>query len=400
MALPTTGSLSGDQIDDEFPDNIDNGRPMSLSEYRGFNGIKDGIVYNLPTISQNNPTGKIAYSDFRGFAYGYFVDILVVGGGGGGGASRGGRSAGGGGGGGYARSINNLFVVPGSRYNIFVGRGGAGGVFPGNVGEGGTIVSQGMDGTNSTFDYNQTIYTGRGGGGGGGCRVVSELVGRSGGCGGGAGAAQGLQYPTNPIPGGNGNPGFDGGDADASSTNREGGGGGGTTSEGGFAQVNPPIGGNGIGGNGFNLGAWMGTATYRTGNRSYNDGLIGSGTVNDGGGVGGGGGGGRTTGNDYVQGRDGGGWGCFPSNNRSNTGDQLRDGINLTGGGGGGGCESNGAGGGGSGVVIIRYPGTTVLGSGVGGTIYTGKVNNVDYVFHVFGNSTNYTSNVNTSFIA
>lgn len=380
MALPSTGPLSGGQIDGEFPNTVDGGTPMSLSEYRGVR-ISTG---NLP--SSPNP---ISYSNFRGISYGYFIDILVVGGGGGGGAPFGGLSAGGGGGGGFANSVNNLFVSSGQQFSVFVGRGGAGGVYPGNVGEGGTRVSQGMDGTSSSFNYNGIIYTGRGGGGGGGCRITSEYVGRAGGCGGGAAG-----FTVGSVSGGDGNPGGDGGGVDASSSNKEGGGGGGTTRNGGFGQVNGP---NGVGGRGFNLAAWMGTATYRDGNRAYVDGKYGFGVVNDGGGVGGGGGGGRTTSENYVQGADGGGWGCFRVS-ANNSGDQLRSGINLTGGGGGGGASANGAGEGGSGVVIVRYRGATALGSG--GSIVGGVVNNTNYIFHIFGTTASYTTNVSAIFTA
>lgn len=395
MALPTTGQLSGDQIDDEFPDSIDEGRPMRLSEYRGVRASKNGVSYTLPGPG---PGIAISYSDFRGVSAGYNIDVLIVGGGGGGGASRGtGFNAGGGGGGGYARLVEDLFVIPGTQYSIFVGRGGANGAFLGQTSEG-SISSQGRDGTASSFTYdepNNVIYTAGGGGGGGGCRTDNEQIGRNGACGGGAGSARGLVGIPNPIPGGNGNPGGDGGDADYSSTNREGGGGGGTNGNGGFAIVG---GTNGIGGEGFNLNNWMGTANYRT-TRSYTDSLIGSGVVNDGLGVGGGGGGGRTTSDNYVQGRDGGGWGCFPTNNRSGAGDQLRDGVNRTGGGGGGGCEFNGAGTGGSGVVIVRYRGTAAKGSG--GNVRLGKVGNneTDFVFHVFGVN-QFDQNLNATFTA
>jgi fibronectin-binding autotransporter adhesin len=355
MALPNTGPLSGDQIDREFPDTLDGGRPMSLSEYRGVITSKDGLTYTLPPSP--NP---ISYSDFRGISYGYFIDVLIVGGGGGGGGGfvnpnrlgvDRGLSGGGGGAGGLIIS-NNLFVTPGNQFSVIVGPGGLGkpsGDVPG-------WGFRGDNGGSSSFDYNGTIYTANGGGGGGGARA-GQGSGANGGSGGGASGGAEIS------PGGTGNQGKNGGIGDRT-LNSEGGGGGGYRSSGLNGAINGP---DGVGGSGYNLNQFMGTANYRGNN----------------GGIAGGGGGGRTTDPEGgAPGNDGGGNGAFRSLGISLRG-QSNDGANLTGGGGGGGCEGNGSSRGGSGVVIIRYSGNSKLGNG--GTTSTGIIGSRSYYFHIFG---------------
>lgn len=354
MALPTTGSLSGDQIDDEFPDSIDGGRPMSLSEYRGVLASKNGALYTLPT-------GQIAYSDFRGVSAGYEIDVLIVagGGGGGGGTNIGADYSGGGGGAGGLRIINDIFAIPETNYSITVGSGGAGkpagnGNIASNYGE------RGNNGNNSSFGTN----TATGGGGGGGGRDSGQQTGGSGGSGGGAG---GVTADNNGGGNGTGVQGKRGGGGDKTA-NSEGGGGGGYNGVGSDARVN---GSNGDGGSGYNLESFMGTAAYRTR-------------------VAGGGGGGRTTSPEGGgNGNDGGGNGAFRSLGLVNRGN-AQNGANLSGGGGGGGCESNGGRGGGNGVVIVRYRGTSERGSG--GVVTTGVVGGVNYVFHRFGSNSTFTS--------
>jgi hypothetical protein len=361
MALPTTGPLSGKDINDEFPDSVDGGLPMQLSEYRGVRASKGGLSYTLPAAPNS-----IAYSDFRGVAYGYNIDILIVGGGGGGGGGTGttdspsqNRSGGGGGAGGL-RIISNIFAIPGDKFNIKVGKGGIG--RPSGIIQD-TRVFRGENGTSTTFTVGNTVYSVAGGGGGGGGRDDSQQNGANGASGGGGGGFSGR--PAGSGGSGTANRGNNGGAGDRT-INSEGGGGGGFSGVGGTAIIGS---GDGDGGSGYNLNNFMGNANYRGNN----------------GGIAGGGGGGRTTSPEGGgRGSDGGGNGAFRSLNISGRGDSVA-GANLTGGGGGGGCEANGSSEGGTGVVIVRYQGTTSRTSD--GTVYTGSVGGVNYVFHVFGKS-------------
>ncbi|NQY01285.1 MAG: hypothetical protein HRT70_09225, partial [Flavobacteriaceae bacterium] len=79
MALPTSGSISFNQIKNEF-----NGTtPIRMSDYyiRG-NRVKQGKKNeDVPT------SGEISLSDFRGTSRTTNVNIQIIGGGGGGGAS-------------------------------------------------------------------------------------------------------------------------------------------------------------------------------------------------------------------------------------------------------------------------------------------------------------------------
>lgn len=280
-------------------------------------------------------------------------------------------SAGGGGGGGYANLISDLFVIPGQNYSLRAGRGGDNGAF--NTGQG-----NGGKGQNSFFTHNGTAYVSNGGGGGGG--GSSTPHGSNGGNGGGGGAIN------ISGTGASATQGFGGGNAAMSGSNREGGGGGGSTELGRDAAIN---GQDGVGGSGFNLQGWMGTANYRT-TVTKTDATLGELTKYNSKGVGGGGGGGRTTSPiGYITGEDGGGYGCFPSDDINNRGDQFRDGLNRTGGGGGGGCWGNGAGHGGSGVVIVRYQGLyrRDISSGDYVEYRTGTVGGIPYQFVVFGRS-------------
>ena len=381
MTIKASGSLSFTQITAEFPSNLSIGAtPDALGEFRRMVLFKPST--NRQFIIPNSPNDP-SFSDFYGVSWGFNIDVLIVGGGGGGGGAMTSRSAGGGGGGGYARLISNLFVIPGQNYSLTAGRGGAGGAF--NAGQG-----NGSNGTNSSFTHNGTAYVSNGGGGGGGGTTSGN--GRVGGNGGGGGAV-------NSAGGGAaGNQGFGGGTA-ARTASAEGGGGGGSTQAGLSAVI---VGQNGDGGSGFNLSSWMGTANYRT-TVTKTDALLGSLTLYNTLGVGGGGGGGRdntSSNRAYVTGKDGGGYGCFESDNRRNQGDQFRDGLNRTGGGGGGGATGNGAGPGGSGVVIVRYQGSyrRDISSGTGVEYRTGTVAGIPYQFVVFGRSDVYDVTLNQIF--
>jgi hypothetical protein len=402
MALPNDGTLSGDQIDTEFPNSIDGGRPMALSEYRGVRASRNGTLYTLPT-------GQIAYSDFRGVSAGYYIDVLIVGGGGGGGT--GGtldRQSGGGGGAGELKIINQLFVIPGLSYTVTIGYGGASGIFPGNGGYS-AETSRGFNGFRSGFVDNYAS----GGLGGGSPANTNGKGGNNAGSGGGAGVTPGAIGTGGNV---NENADFntgrrnDGGGSALYGSGAEAGGGGGSNGPGATAES---VGNNGEGGRGYNLDNFMGTANYRRSEPySYSDPTIhrlygniiqpgqtvtinGNG-INDGFGIAGGGGGGRwfeSTAGVYVDAFDGGGFGCFQAF-RPRSGDQLRDARPRTGGGGGGGCTFNGAGSGGQGVVIVRYRGHTILDSSNANDQYIQRlqgfigVNNIPYTFVVFGNPT------------
>jgi hypothetical protein len=363
MALPTTGSLSGDQIDDEFPDSIDGGRPMSLSEYRGQRASKNGNLYTLPA-SPNS----ISYSDFRGVTAGYFIDVLIVGSGGNGGTPDGNNqgNSGGGGGGGFAQIVNSLFVIPGVEYDLVVG-----GV-DGDIQDG----RRGQNGKSSSFTYNNVTYLSLGGGGGGGGSIsnANDRQGRDGGNGGGQGTARvgtdpqtwyGSALNTNTCQSGDTCIGKRGGGAVyQAALSSEGGGGGGTTQEGGRGWFTQPLpdpnqpNSSGVGGFGIGVG-FLNGATFNVNNEVRTK-------VIDG--FGGGGGAGNSVTNTEAQlpGANGGGDGTnpFAADNQLN-----RDGYSRTGGGGGGGSRYNfngtdginGAGGGGTGVVIVRYRSSSIL---------------------------------------
>lgn len=163
MALPSTGPLSGDQIDNEFPDSVDGGRPMKLSEYRGVAASKNGTDYTLPA-SPNS----ISYSDFRGVSYTNIVQVWVVGGGGGGSNS----SPGGGGGAGRIES-GTFNLSPGSSYSVSIGGGGGAGSGGGSssfgtllTASGGTGGSGSTGGTSNFPGSSSSIPVEAGGGGG------------------------------------------------------------------------------------------------------------------------------------------------------------------------------------------------------------------------------------------
>ena len=178
MAIPSTGPLSGTNINDEFPDSEDGGLPMQLSEYRGLTVSKNGQVFTIP----QSPS-PISYSDFQGVIYAYEIEIWVVGGGGGG------SSVVPGGGGGAGRLETGKFLLtPGTSHNIVVGNGGNPG-FSGNQSRFGSLITAlgGTAGTNdkggrSNFLGSESSVDTEGGGGGGtgGPGIVPERPGTDG----------------------------------------------------------------------------------------------------------------------------------------------------------------------------------------------------------------------------
>ena len=246
------------------------------------------------------------------------VDYLVVAGGGGGGGS----VAGGGGGGGLLTSIGStsLTLNPGTTYTCTVGIGGSGG----------PTMTQGTDGSNSSFSgAGITTITSTGGGAGGtSTSAGSNTAGRNGGSGGGGSwyinSSGAGKFGGSGIAG----QGFGGGYASgAPSGQSSGGGGGGAGAVGGNGIENIR---GGLGGSGLqnSITVASGTGPYYAG--------------------GGGGGGGLNT---AAGGAGGGGIGQKSTTNGGS-------GTNGLGGGGGGSFNySGGSGGnGGDGVIILRYP--------------------------------------------
>jgi hypothetical protein len=406
MALPIDGELSGDDIDKEFPDSIDGGRPMKLSEYRGQRASKDGALYTLPAAPNS-----IAYSDFRGVSAGYFIDVLIVGSGGGGGTPDGNDNGncGGGGGGGFAQIVNNLFVIPGVDYAITVG--GVDGVIQDG--------RPGQDGKSSSFTHNNVTYLSLGGGGGGGGSKTNanDRRGRNGGNGGGQGNARvdepdnryGLAVNGNTCQAGDtciGNRG--GGAVFVRANSSEAGGGGGTTGVGGrgwFTAGRPEPDSSGDGGAGIGVG-FLNGASFNVRSESNRIKAVD--------GFGGGGGGGSSVTDTATQnpGRNGGGDGTNPISEDS----QLnRDGYNRTGGGGGGGSRYaangfegiNGAGVGGTGVVIVRYRSSTIL-DNMGDVNSDPNANvirrngnpDTTWKYLIFGSNTRHSTSLNLTFRA
>ena len=141
MALPSSGALSLNDIQDEFGGS----NPISISEYYG----ADTGVPGSGTISVSDFYGTSSFTAFT-------ANILLVAGGGGGGGSFywntfNSRFAGGGGGAGEVISNNRSVTSPGATWTITIGSGGAGGR---------VWASGGTDGNDSTIvSGGTTLYT-------------------------------------------------------------------------------------------------------------------------------------------------------------------------------------------------------------------------------------------------
>ena len=194
-------------------------------------------TFEVSALGSNSPTAEA-------------VDYLVVAGGGGGGSQYAGSyysAAGGGGAGGLRTSLPGIMpatsdVVPVAvaSYTVTIGAGG-GGSF--------SHTSRGLNGNDSSLQYNGGTITSTGGGGGGACNSSfgPTTVGADGGSGGGGGGnnppganTAGAATP-NTDPDRQGYPG-----TNITANNGAGGGGGGAGSAGGPAPV--PYGVNGIAG--------------------------------------------------------------------------------------------------------------------------------------------------------
>lgn len=379
MTLPSSGSLSADQINTEFFDTY----PVALSEYRG-------RAYSGGTL----PSGQIAYSNFRGISSQYTIDFLVLAGGGGGGHGQGetvgdGAGVGGGGGAGGIRIFS--FTVPNNNTTIPIVVGGGGN------GASNRLV-KGSNGAESSITLNGIRHNSVGGGGGGSAGTgASARPGANGGSGGGAGArfsndtlntnqvtfngGAGISNPNQGTRGGNSysrgralrNPGAWGG----------GGGGAPFGGQPGSADKDASTDNPGCGGSGYNLDIFMGSANYRgVGN-----------------GIAGGGGGSKRGGGAVDQPSE-------PNKGGGGIGDGLfpppTAGATSSGGGGGGSqgrlvnpqvpTSTFPGQNGGSGAVVIRYvdPGEGRT-RGTGGTVLRANVGGVNYVFHVFTSTGNFT---------
>lgn len=276
MVLPNTGSITANQIENEFPDAcIDGGPPTRLSEYRGAQVVKNGVNTQLPS-------GEIKYSDFRGVSYGYYIDLMLIGGGGGGGAGDypidisldgSGSRTGGGGGAGEYKLIENIFVVPGQTHTIVIGRGGGGksrGDASQRGGSGGDTICI------ISTQQGTLTYQSFGGGGGGG--ATRDRNGGDGASGGGGGCDTSTTIGSGGS--GTGSRGNRGGNSSGQSESAEGGGGGGYIGQGADGVITEAE--SGRGGTGRGVVNFFGTARFK-----YRE-------V----GVCGGGGGGRSTGID------------------------------------------------------------------------------------------------------
>lgn len=352
MAIGKDNGITASEINNEFPSVIDGADLLSksINSYKGAVGRKIDTPNSIYVFPRG--TSSIKYSDFDLFERKCRIDVLVIAGGGGGGSGAVVNNvvkSGGGGGAGGLNVFNNIVIDPNQDCTIRVGESGPGGTNGG-----------GVNGLNSSFTVSGIVYRTLGGGGGGG--ATSGRNGAAGGSGGGGGGRLGTTGGEKTVSDLNDNridDGRKGGSGTEIGANSEGGGGGGKSGAGNNAEIS---GDNGAGGTGFDLETFMGGAWRKddTLNRS----------------VAGGGGGGRTTlpiGGSV--GNDGGGRGADEQTS-------AEDGDNLTGGGGGGGCGNRPSGRGGNGLVVVRYRSTIPVSTD--GTILTGKVNNIDYVFHVF----------------
>jgi hypothetical protein len=262
-----------------------------------------GTFYAVHTFNSNGTFNVLTDID---------VEYLIVAGGGGGGEPSTNSGTGGGGAGGLLTNVGlSPLSLTTDTYTITVGDGGL----------------QNTNGGDSSLD---TFFTATGGGRGGYGGTTGTRTGGNGGSGGGGAGA----YSSTNFPGGTGivGQGFDGGDAQSSTSSADaqvGGGGGGASEVGGDGSGAPSTGIAGDGGDGLEINI-NGTPTYYAG---------------------GGGGGKRTsTGGSAGTGGLGGG-----GNGGANTVDGG-DGTPNTGGGGGGvGPSATSAGIGGSGVIIIKY---------------------------------------------
>ena len=165
MALPTSGSISFNQIKNEF-----NGTaPVRMSDYyRQGNRVKQGKKNeDVPTL------GEISLSDFRGASRTTNVNIQIIGGGGAGGSSNNGlsqehtKAEGGRDSSVNATGIIDLTAKGGSggvnchHYNLNYGPAGEASIY----GSGGVQVGECTNGGDTPSDH-----YGAGGGGGGGDR--------------------------------------------------------------------------------------------------------------------------------------------------------------------------------------------------------------------------------------
>ncbi len=365
MAIDRTNGITASEINNEFPSVIDGGDQLSksISSYKGAVGRKT----NDPNSIYVFPRGasSIKYSDFDLFERKCRIDVLLIAGGGGGGSGAVVNNvfkSGGGGGAGGLNVFNNIVIDPNQDCTIRVGASGTRGINGG----------RGENGSNSLFTVSGTDYRTLGGGGGGGAQ--SDTNGAGGGSGGGGGGRLGTTGGVRTFSNLNDNrtsDGRNGGSGDETGNNNsEGGGGGGKSGAGGNADIGTV---NGEGGTGFDLEDFMGGAWTTVPNLRRR--------------VAGGGGGGRTTlpaGGAAAP--DGGGRGASEVTN-AETGD------NLSGGGGGGGCGDRLSSRGGSGLVVVRYRSTIAVSTD--GTILTGTVGGINYVFHVFKDSDEINDSIN-----
>lgn len=225
MTLPLTGPISLNQLRDEYGQT----GQASLLDYYADGGIVPPGAIGYPDGVTSTPipaSGPLSMHNFYG-ASGFpatlytftssgtfnvpltvtVVDVLIVAGGGGGGSTGSSSSDGAGGGGaGGVLYIQGMAVTPGAALPVIIGAGGAG-----------VTATNGLNGSNSSFNGAIAI----GGGGGGGGTTTPTLSGQYGGSGGGS-CSRGSSKPAGVGTIGQGK------DGGIGATNQAGGGGGGS----------------------------------------------------------------------------------------------------------------------------------------------------------------------------
>lgn len=309
-----------------------------------YNDPGTGNIYRSHVFTASGTFDVSAIGD-----YGDTIDYLVVAGGGGGGPQQAGSyysGAGGGGAGGLRTSLPGIMPATSSAvpvavasYNVTIGGGGAS---PHSQ-------TQGLNGIDSSLNYNGGTITATGGGGGGAVPSSNNDPVRAGVTGGSGGGAGGYNHPGSDVRGAaspNSNPdrqGYPGGQCPANDGAGAGGGGAGAAS---VTPESSPIGTTGyIGGAGVQVAIAGPTATTFTGVGAMNP-------ANNQYQYFAGGGSGGSYDSTLTPGAVGGGG--YSGRQGASTGGA---GLSGTGGGGGGsGGYSTGHGGhGGSGVVVVRY---------------------------------------------
>ena len=235
MALPSSGAISLQDIEDEFGGS----HPISISEYFGELGITTHLQEAFTSAGSYTFTVPIGVST---------ISAVCIGGGGGGCGAAGNtaQNSGSGGGGGGLAYKNNISVTDGEVLTLNIGTGGDGGTTSN------TSARDGDDGTDTTLTRSDGTVLCRAKAGQGGSRAsaggqggkLNEGVGDGGGSGGNGGA----NTSGNASSGGGGAGGYSGsGGAGSSGSGSGSSGSGGGAGGGGRAQDSVAGNGGGVG---------------------------------------------------------------------------------------------------------------------------------------------------------